>query len=191
MEYLYTYHINWWFYRISEPSTVGKKASSFERLLLVRSLRTSVARPKSCGALPAMNGTATSGKDLKILQRWGSWIFFVFFFKPEMIEVFCWKKMPNHKTGQKGEKIQVDHVNSLGCLVGLLFPVAKPTEKCLAGLPSSRVSNDLTPTASLPLLVPTPIVSPAERSPTGLGFPESQRVEFCQEMFPDLSGDKR
>ena len=46
-----------------------------------------------------------------------------------------------------------------------------------AGLPSSRLSNDLTPTASLPLLVPTPIVSPAERSPTGLGC---QIVEFCR-----------
>lgn len=59
--------------------------------------------------------------------------------------------------------------NSLGWRLGL--------HECLAGLPSSRLSNDLTPTASLPLLVPTPIVSPAERSPTGLGC---QGVEFCR-----------
>ena len=49
------------------------------------SLRTSVARPKSCGALPAMNGTATSGKDLKDLGEMGpgQLIFVVVFFKPK------------------------------------------------------------------------------------------------------------
>lgn len=172
--------------RISEPSTVGKKTRFFERLIRQSwfghtffcrsSLRTSVARPKSCGALPAMNGTATSGKDLKILERWGpdSWFYFQV---EEMIEVFCWKKMPNHKVQDMSRWESSSWsclwvVNFLGSNTWLSLR-KMPT----AGLPSSRLSNDLTPTASLPLLVPTPIVSPAERSPTGLGC---QRVEFCR-----------
>lgn len=89
---------------------LARKHKNWARDGDTRRLATSVARPKSCGALPAMNGTATSG------------------------------------------------------------------------LPSSRVSNDLTPTASLPLLVPTPIVSPAERSPTGSprSSPRSSRLRVTQ-----------
>lgn len=79
--WFFFYRINWWSPEAPEPSTVGKKTRFFERLIRQSrlghqffcrsSLRTSVARPKSCGALPAMNGTATSGKDLKILEGWG------------------------------------------------------------------------------------------------------------------------
>ena len=80
--------------------------------------------------------------------------------------------------------LQVDDVNSTLCRVEsqAAFPWWMTLHEFLAGLPSSRFSNDMTPTASLPLLVPTPIVSPAERSPMGLGFPaESYRVESGQE----------